>query len=303
LRLECDFDVEEVDNDGNTWAKYTYRRVTFKAKGAGLDMEYDSDANRPKVPPQVLSLHLARGESFFIRVTPQGHIDKINGLSAVMGNAKSKIPNIAERDLLIRLVEQYFAEAAIKRELESRLAVFPDSAPPAAVLRQQDAGAGAIDIGDSWSRRELVDDDKTLLKWTWRLRERRGIAPDTIAVIDVNLVASPAPRSPSGEAGSKVEGQPRFIGDKQEVAIGGVKTRREVKGQGFGQIEIDEATGRIINSTLTHDLVEIILLLPEGPIRRPPPAPAPTRMHIVTTFQMIKRDSNKLPVASEANQP
>jgi len=283
VRIECDFDVEEVDLDGCAWAKYTYKRVALRARGAGVDMDYDSDANRPKVPPQVLPLHLALGESFFVKITPQGRIDKINGLSAVAGNAKSKIPNFADRDLLIQLVEQYFDEHAIKRDMESQFAVFPD------------AGALPIDIGSTWNRHEQKDGARAALQWSWCFSQRRGTAPDIKAIIDVNLIVSPIPESLL----AKVEGPPN---EEQEVTIGGVRARREVSGQGTGRIEVDEATGRIISSTLTQDLVEKVILLPEGPIRRPPPAPAPTRTHIVTTFQMIKRDSDQPLVSPEPNR-
>lgn len=267
-RLECDFDVEEVDQDGCAWAKYTYKRVALRARGAGVDMDYDSDANRPKVPPQVLPLHLARGESFFVKITPQGRIDKINGLSAVVGNAKSKIPNFAGRGQLIQLVERYFDEAAIKRGLESQFAVFPDA--PAVLLRKSEAAGGPIDIGGTWNRRQWADEDKISSAWTYQLKENR----DGIAVVDVNVVV-----------GSDANEAPIFME--------GVKSKREISGLGTGQIEIDESNGRIIKSTLTQDMVEKIEFLPDGAIRRPPPAPPPVRTHIVTTFQMIKRDSEK----------
>jgi hypothetical protein len=283
-RLECDFDVEEVDQDGCAWAKYTYKRVALRAKGAGVDMDYDSDANRPKVPPQVLPLHLARGESFFVKITPQGRIDKINGLSAVVGNAKSKIPNFADKGQLIQLVERYFDEAAIKRGLESQFAVFPD------------AGALPIDIGCTWNRQEQKDENRVALQWSWRFSQRRGTAPDVKAIIDVNLIVSPTPESQL----ARVEGPPN---EEQEVTIGGVRTRREVQGQGTGQIEVDEATGRIISSTLTQDLVEKVTLLPEGPVRRTPPTPSPICTHVVTAFQMIKRDSGMPPASPEPNRP
>jgi hypothetical protein len=289
LRLECDFDIEEVDLDPDgvcrgAWAKYTYKHIVFNSRGKGVDMDYDSDANRPKVPPQVLPLHLARGESFFVKITPQGRIDKINGLPAVAGNAKSKIPGFADRDRLVQLVEEYFDEASIRGELEGRLAVFPDT------------GAVPTDIGDTWSRQERNDEDKTSLQWTWRLSQRLGTAPDVKAIIDVNLIILPIPESRPAIA----EESP---GKEPDVTIAGLKARREVSGRGAGQVEVDEATGRIINSTLTQDLVEKLEFLPEGPVRRTPPAPAPVHTHIVTTFKMIKRNSDQPAVIAEPNRP
>jgi hypothetical protein len=219
------------------------------------------------MPPQVLPFYLALGESFFVRITPQGRITNVNGLSAVVGNAKSKLPNVVIKDQLIQVIDRQFDEAAIKRGLQSQLAVFPPVSPDERASRGGDANAGAIGIGDTWSRRQGSDEDKVSLERIFRLKQVR----DGIAVVDVNNVVN------SDASAGLV-----FIGER--------KAMREVSNRGTGQIEIEESTGRIINSTLTQDVVEKITFLPEGAMRRPPPAPAPTRTHIVTTFQMIRRN-------------
>ncbi|MFH1371146.1 MAG: DUF6263 family protein [Planctomycetota bacterium] len=276
LRLRCDLDVEEVEPDGCAWAKYTYRQVALKVRGKDADVDYDSDANqlptgrdrRAGIPLKVLPFYLAIGESFFVRVTPQGRITNVNGLSAVVGNAKSKFPNVAIKDQLIQVIDRQFAEDKIRRSLEGQLAVFPD------------ANSGPIGIGDTWSSTQRADEDRVATERTFRLKECR----DDVAVVDVNVVvASDANAGP--------------------ISIGQMKAKSEVSGLGTGQIEIEQSTGRIINSALTQNIVAKITFLPEGVIRRPPPPPAPTRTHIVTTFQMVKRDSDQPPVLSKVEGP
>jgi hypothetical protein len=216
-----------------------------------------------------------------------------------VGNAKSKIPNVAIKDQLIQVIDRQFDEAAIKRELQNQLAVFPD------------ANSGPISIGDAWSRRQLAEEGKISFEWIFRLRERRP-AP----ILDPN--AQPSSKAVVTDQISKFDSVPQsqnwcwvvdvnvgVSSDANEapISVEGLKATREVSGQGTGQIEIEESTGRIINSVLAQDVVEKIRFLTEGAIRRPPPAPAPARTHIVTTFQMIKRDSDPAPALPEPNRP
>jgi hypothetical protein len=275
VRLGCDLDIEEVQGDGCAWAKYSYRQAALKVKGQGVSVDYDSDANQPKMSSWALPLAVVLGEGFYIRITPQGRIDKINGLQTVVGSAKSKVPNIANKEQIIQTIDNQFAEAGIKRELENWLAVFPD------------ANAVTGDPCLIWSRTEQIDEEEVMVERTFRLKESRP-SLGGIAIIDVNIVIRPAAAA-------------------QETVSGGVRMRREVSGQGAGQIEIDESTGRIINSVLTQDSVEEIKTSSEGPVRRIPTVSEPVTRHIVKTFRMNKRDSEKPPPSgvegSQPNQP
>jgi len=294
--LGCDLDVEEVEESGCAWAKYTYRQAVMKIKGLGVDTTYDSEANQPQVPFEALPLALELGESFYMKITPQGHIDKINGLQAIVVSAKGKLPNVKGREQLVGAVENLFAESAIRRVLESQLAVFPDPNTEHKSTGAQEHTSAAVMAGAltpcSWSRTEQINEENAgvpvVVEQTWRLRETSG----TVAVIDVNLVIRPT-------------------AEKEETTIGGAKARREVRGHGTGRVEIEKVTGRIIANTLTKDLVEEVEVFAQGPMLRPPAPPEPVRTHIVTTFQMIDRenlsDANQTtppsPAKPEANQP
>jgi hypothetical protein len=83
-QLECDFDIEEADDAGFAWVKYVYRRVIMKAKSPELNFVFDSDANQLKIPVQAIPLRLAVGEGLYLRITPQGRIEKINGLRPLL---------------------------------------------------------------------------------------------------------------------------------------------------------------------------------------------------------------------------
>jgi hypothetical protein len=291
VRLGCNLNVEEVDGNGCAWARYTYRRAAMKTKSQGIFFDFDTDANQllPRRVTPITPFALAVGEEFYVRITPQGLINKINGLQVVVSAAKGKVPpSQAGRDQFIQVIDSQLSEPLIKGMLEDQLAVFPDACSP-----------GGIEVGDTWSRSNRIEEQGIVVEQTWRLKSRNPAdvsrtalvgSPDSVAVIDVNLVVSP-------------------IAGAQEILMGGVKARREVSGRGTGQLEIEESTGRIIKSSLTQDLVEETKVSSQGLLLRPPPAPEPARTHIVATFQMIKRGGSSAgrgdsPASSlESNQP
>ncbi len=309
VRITSDLDIDEVEADGSAWAKYTYRQVALKIEAKDMKIDFDSSAfgetsppagdesrshpdkigtvvtplrrpeRRIEIPLLALPWVSVIGEDFYLKITPQGRVTNINGLNAVVGNAKSKIPNIPMRDQLIAATEQQFSEESIKRSLANQLAVFPD------------VNAGPARTGDTWSRIQATEQGTVTIDWNYRLKE---IRPDGIGIVDVNVIVA-----------SDTNAGPVFVR--------GMKAEREFSGGGAGQIEIEprykSGSGCIINSETTQDMVEKIRFLPEEAFRRPPPSPAPARTHIVTTFQMFRRlpaeggDSDQLPALSEVNQP
>ena len=76
----------------------------------------------------------------------------------------------------------------------------------------------------------------------------------------------------------------------------------EILGGGAGQIEIEEATGRIISSKMTQDTTERVIYVAQGPMLRPPPPLSRVTMHTVTTFQMAQREP-PVPGKVEGDKP
>jgi hypothetical protein len=277
IRLGCDFEITEVEEGGDAWAKYTYRQVAMKSAGSGGDNEFDSEAdvNRPKIPLQVLPWYVALGEDIYIKITPHGSITRINGLQAIITSAQSKVLVSAARNRMAAAfdaIDALFTEAEVKTILEDQLAVFPDPCvrPAATDI--------AVCEPNHWNRIKRIEESDMVIESTFRLAEGPASSkrveaggPDGNAIIDVNLVIKTAD-------------------DSKEMVSSGIKTRREVRGQGRGQIEIDESTGQIINKRLAYDWVDEIKAVSEGQVRRIPPVPKPVRTHVETTFQMIKRD-------------
>jgi hypothetical protein len=280
-QLECSLDIEEVDENGFAWAKYTYKRFTMKLRSESQKFSYDSDANQLKIPVQALPWRVAMGESVYLRITPQGRIEKINGLQALITIAKSKIRNITNADTIIPNINRQFAEATVRRELENQLAVFPDSNESDRIWNRKEI-LSSEDLG--YAVVERVEEVNTVIEKTFRLNPEKS-ARGGVAVLDVNLVIKPASTHAYNPSVSEAASRPS----------------REVSGEGFGQIEIEEATGRVISNKSTRDIIERIKFITPMHMIRPPPGPEPLISHIVTTFQMTKTVEDKPTQPADTN--
>jgi len=269
VRLGCDLNVEEVEEDGSFWARYTYKRAAVRVNGPELDIQFDSEVSQPWIPLEVLPTALTLEEGFYFESSPQGDIDKINGLQAVVSSAKGKLPGIPEKNQVIEGIESQYSEDSIRRVLSNQFSVFPDSSPNQPRLTE---------IGDTWSRTERKEDDNLVEKRTYQLKSRIG----GVAVVDVNVVFRPIV-----DANDTLE--------KSVTGDMGVVSRRETSGHGSGRMEIDEKTGCIIESEMTKDLVQQIRYFAKGPILRLPTAPEPIVTHTVSTFKMTLLEKRPAP--------
>ena len=285
IRLECDFDVQEVDESGTAWVKYTYKRVTLKLTSPEQKIDFDSDSNQMKTPSAVMPMRMALGESLYLRITPQGRLEKINGLQSVITNAKVRMGNFQGAEVVSREIEEQFDEQEVRRTLEDELAVFPDSNQTGTWNRSYIQSSADISI----QKLEQGEDVNIIFERTYRLNTEKS-GRGGIAVLDVNLVIKPIPAPIISATAS----------DKEMGSY--VKPSIEVSGSGNGRVEIEEATGRIINATMTQDVVEKVKFITQGPVLRPPPSPQPIVTHTVTTFQMMKLEEAKPANANDSNE-
>jgi Family of unknown function (DUF6263) len=311
-QFECDFDIEEVDEAGLAWAKYTYRRVIAKVKSPDLNFTFDSDANQLKMPIQAMPLRQVIGEELYLRITPQGRIEKINGLQALSSSAKAKTGNFASAGTVNQSITQRFTEPTIRRELEDQFRIFPESNEGGVtwsrteILSSTEAGYAKV---------EQLEEVNVVFEKTFRLNPpaasqseaKRGGArqQDTggrsgIAVVDVNLVIKSACAPVLGTPPDSGRDASWQRDSQTQASESPIRATREISGEGAGRIEIEEATGRIINSKMTQDATERVKYITQGPMLRPPPAPEPSITHTVTTFQMTKREP---PAPSDVEGP
>ncbi len=274
-RRLADFDIENVEPDGAAWVKYTFRHVAMRVTRPTGSFEFDSAQSQAKVPPQALPAVLTIGESLYLRVTPQGRIDKINGLATLVGSIKSKLPDMPGREQILQGLNSQYSEDALRASLEEYLAVFPDPGRKVAV-------------GDTWTRTVQDPGDDFAVQTTWRLKET-----GSVDIIEVNLVINPGL-------------------DTGKMQRGRTAIKHEVAGRGQGLIRLDPANGRIIKSTVTQDIIEQAKATPTGSIRRVQDPVEPAKHNILTTVEMTVRkpDPNDqsgqvlpVPPAAEPNAP
>jgi hypothetical protein len=293
--LECDLNVEEVDENGTAWTRYTYKRVIMKLQSKDQKLEFDSDANESKTPIQAMPFRLALGESIYLRITPQGRIEKINGLQSLITYAKGKMGSFTGAGTVSRNIDQQFDEPGVRRTLEDQFAVFPDSNNEGTIWTRKEVLSSA-DAGYA-AKSERIEEANIVFEKTFRLntpvagvRQQDAGRQGGISVVDVNLIVRPEVAQVANTRAS------------DQSVVASTKASREISGDGAGQIEIENATGRIINSKMTQDMVERVKLVTQGQTLRPVAGPEPIIAHKVTTFQMTKIAEGKPAQPADANE-
>jgi hypothetical protein len=254
----------------------------MKVKSPEVNFVFDSDANQLKTPLLATTLRLAMGEGLYLRITPQGRIEKINGLQALITSAKAKMGNFAGADVIGQGINLRFAEPTVRRELEDQLRIFPESNEGGVTWGRTEI-LSSVEAG--YAKVEHIEEANIVFERTFRLNPDKS-GRGGIAVVDVNLVIKPASAPVLNTPASESP----------------VRANMEIWGEGAGRIEVEEATGRIISGKMTQDTTERVKYVAQGPRLRLPPAPEPITTHTVTTFQMTKIEGAKPAPPADANE-
>ena len=227
-RLECDFDIEEVDEAGFAWVKYVYRRVIMKAKSPELNFAFDSDANQFKTPIQAMPLRLAVGEELYLQITPQGRMEKINGLQALITSAKAKMGNFAGADKIGQGITQRFVEPTVRRELEDQLRIFPESNEGGVTWSRTEILSSA-EAG--YAQAEQIEEANIVFERTFRLNPDKSGQGGIAVVMSIWLLSRLPPpflaRLPKGMAKPRRQNLPLGpTGRYWARAPAGLKSRR-----------------------------------------------------------------------------
>jgi hypothetical protein len=285
IRVEGDLNVEEVDENGAAWTRYTYKRAVMKLRSKDQKADFDSDANESKIPIPAMPFRLVLGESIYLRITPQGQIEKINGLLSLITSAKGKIGGFPGADTVSRNIEQHFGEPGVRRMFEGQFEVFPDSNNEWTIWTRKEVLSSA-DL--SYNAVKQIEEVNIVFERTFRLNTDKS-GKGGVSVVDVNLIIQPEVAKGAARA-------------PDQSVIAYTRASREISGGGAGQIEIENATGRIISNKMTQDMVERVKLTTQNQMRRPMSGPEPITTHIVTTFQMTKIAEGKPAQPADTNK-
>lgn len=244
-----DIEVDEVTADGNIWLKCTYKWVRTKNKGPKRKMVYDSAVKDAIVPRPTLGFKALLDESFYIELTPQGRVKKINGLGRVLSNVRMKLPTRGIRRLLMPIVD-HLKEEAMKKLFEQVLAVYPDD---------------AVKAGDRWQRKgESLLEVPVVIENKWRVKE----ADTAFATFEVDMVITQDPNK-------KEDDQPQ------------AKTTYNFSGKGHREVKINESTGLIVYSEQTEEISGYVKTEAKTAVRKE--LVVETKVKNVVTFEMKRR--------------
>lgn len=219
-----DLNIREIDRNGNIWIELTYRWASLNLKSPQEEIAYDSAGTNFEIPPAAQVLNALVSKGFYLQMTPQGRISRINGLNMMISQIKANIPEGPAKKSLLATLEQRFDEKLIKQPIENIIAIYPDN---------------PVTIGDSWNKTaETYENFPAIMDIKWTLKERSN----NIAVIDVNSTVRPNPTP--------------------DTAITG-NIKYNLTGNQYGRIEMDELTGLIAKSTQNLNLTGT-MIIPTG---------------------------------------
>ena len=219
--FELRHDVKEVRDDGTAVIRVTYDSFQYKTEGPMGKVDYDSSK-----PPAEEALHpMAKGfaalvgESFWIDLTPLGRATRVEGADQLAARvaAKIEVPMESLRATVEQQMKDQFGDQALKETMEQMMGIYPDQ---------------PVGVGDSWSKKMVVTRGMpVVINNTWTLKSRR----EGVAFIDVQSSVEPNP-------------------DAEPMEMGPAKVKPRLAGTQQGSIEMDEATGWVLRSTVKQQL-------------------------------------------------
>jgi len=275
-RIGCDLDIIEVNENGDALAQYTYRKAYLKLNKGSYNITYDSEANQVRIPVDALPLGLILGQNVFLKISPPGRIISIKGVTALISSTKAAAPLSQTRYQAFDFIDKNFNEQAIKRFIQERIAIFPEQTSKIKNQNTADISSdvnspsfvtGTVSPGESWIKVADLNDEPPVRAeiWMFKIKEKQK----GMVSMDVNVNVATSPNN-------------------EDIITGGTRFKHDISGYANGKIEIDEEKGTI-NENITWDINDVYKASAEGPVLRLIPPPPPVKSHMVSRFQMTRR--------------
>ncbi len=251
IGMGIDFDVNDVDGDGNMWIRYTYRWVKFIQKSAMGQMEYDSSKKDSPVTSVSRPFAALLGEGLLLKMTPEGRVTEVRDIEKMRNNIRQKFSSEPMSQQMMDTVDKLIDEQSIKESTSSLMVIYPDE---------------PVGIGDSWSKTIAISTGSPMvMENKWTLKDRK----DGVAIIDVNSVVKPNL-------------------DAKPMEMGTMKMNYQLSGTQTGRMEMEESTGRIIKSRMNQDMSgQIVMSDSSG--QGMPDMTVPMKIKSVIIYEMTQR--------------
>jgi len=216
IGIGYEFDVKNVETNGNAWVSYTYRWAKFIQKGAGGKLVYDSSEKGLPTSPMAQGFAALLEESFSLKITPQGRVEEVKGLQAVRNNVEKKLPEGPMKEAMMVGLKQFINEEGIKELTENSMAIYPEK---------------PVGIGDSWRKTVALTQGVAMtVENEYILKDRKN----GVSFIEVK---------------SKIKSNP----NAEPISMASTKVSYDLSGKQKGLIEIEESTGRLIRSKTNQE--------------------------------------------------
>jgi WD40 repeat protein len=254
IGLGYDFDVKNVEPNGNAWVSYTYRWAKFIQKGVGGQLTYDSSEKALTIPPMAQGFAALLDETFSMKITPQGRVEEVEGLQTVRNNIGKKIPEGPMKEAMMMGLKQFINEEGIKEQTENSMAIYPEK---------------PVGIGDSWRKTiALTQGTAITLENEFILKDRKN----GISFIEVK---------------SDIKSNPKA----EPMKMGTTNISYDLSGKQQGLLEIEESTGRLISSKTNQDASGQIKVEVTG--QQSQVTQIPVKIDSVVTCEMTERIEEK----------
>jgi hypothetical protein len=244
------FDVNDIDMNGNAWVTCTFDWIKLNYKGPGGQVVYDSTQLFAPVAPAAKRLAMLLGARFQIITTPLGNVKQVTGLQRMFKKIEKNIKKRRQESFMLESLKEQFTEKTIKQIFESHLAVYPET---------------AVGVGDSWRKTVVAPQGQPIIvENIWTVKERKN----GIAIIENN---------------SNIKSDPNVKPVKGDTT----KTSRTLSGKKHGLMEVEELTGLIRDSSLNLEMTGEIKVETTG--EETSEKIIPMKVQSVVTFQMTER--------------
>jgi hypothetical protein len=219
MGVDYSLSVDDVDPDGAMAVTMKYDAVRFRYKGPSGAAEYDSAMPPKDVPAVARGFAAMQGLAVKMRVAPTGQVTAVERVEELMDEIlrKLNLPEGPQKAAARKVLGEQFGEAAMKQNLQTMFAVYPD---------------GPVAIGDSWQRKVSTSKGMpAVLEATYTLKDRKS----GVCTIEVHAKVAPNPDAPPVEMGTG-------------------KMAYELSGEQRGTMEVDEASGLPRKMTTTQDV-------------------------------------------------
>jgi hypothetical protein len=243
-------DVIETDGQGNMRIRYTYLWSRVKQDGPMMNVDYDS-AKQTTPPAGAEGFAALVGQSYSMRISPKGKVLDVNGVKEMAAAVRQKLPPDADPANASSPLASFLDEQAVREMTENAMAIYPEK---------------PVEVGASWTTKQTMKRGMPMVaEAKLTLQKQEG----GVATIGLTGTISPDSSSPV-------------------MDIQGMKMKVEMAGTQDSTMQMNEATGLVLNRKGKQDLKGQIKVgaSAEGPFDMQIPMTMATTFTIDTSDKM-----------------